>query len=80
VIARGKELLEVSLELTDGSGRTRDMGGDSPNVSDCVTVRFVPRMAGFEMIKDFFGEAAASARFARHLEMDPRSVVRRHGV
>jgi hypothetical protein len=66
VIARGRELLEVSFELTDGSRRARDVGGDSPNVTRSVAIRLVPRTAGFETIEDFFGEAAASARFARH--------------
>jgi hypothetical protein len=66
VIARGGELLKVSLELTDGGGRARDVGGDSPNVTGSVAIRLVPRTAGFETVEDFFGEAAASARFARH--------------
>jgi hypothetical protein len=66
VIARGGKLLEVSFELTDGGGRVWDVGGDSPDVSGGVTIRLVPWMAGFEAIKDFFGEAAASTRFARH--------------
>jgi hypothetical protein len=54
VIARCGELLEISLELADGGGRTRDVGGDSPDVSGGVTIRLVPRMAGFETIEDFF--------------------------
>jgi hypothetical protein len=66
VIARGGELLKVGLELADRGGRARDVGSDSPNVSGGVVVRLVPRTAGFEAIEDFFREAPAGARFARH--------------
>jgi hypothetical protein len=66
VIARGRELLEVGLELADGDGRARNVGGNSPDVSGGVAVWLVPQTAGFETIKDFFGEAPAGARFARH--------------
>jgi hypothetical protein len=66
VVARGGELLEVDLELRDGGGRARDVGGNSPDVTGGVTIRLVPQTAGFETIKDFFGEAPVGARFARH--------------
>jgi hypothetical protein len=66
VIARGGELLKVSLELTDGDRRAQDVGGDSPNVSGGVVVRLVSRTAGFKAIKDLLWEAPAGARFARH--------------
>jgi hypothetical protein len=42
VIARGGKLLKVSLELTDGGGRARDVSGDSPDVSGGVVIQFVP--------------------------------------
>jgi hypothetical protein len=42
VIARGGRLLEISLKLTNGGGRARDVGGDSPDVSGSVSVRLVP--------------------------------------
>jgi hypothetical protein len=66
VIARGGKLLKVSLKLTNGGGRARDVSGDSPDVSGGVTIRLVPRTAGFEAIEDLFGEAPAGVRFARH--------------
>jgi hypothetical protein len=66
VIARGGKLLKISLELADGGGRARNVGGDSPDVSGGVTIWLVLRTAGFKAIEDFFGEAPAGARFARH--------------
>jgi hypothetical protein len=66
VIVRGGKLLKVSLKLTDGDGRVRDVGGDSPNISGGVVIRLVPRTAGFEAIEDLLGEAPAGARFTRH--------------
>jgi hypothetical protein len=49
------KLLEVGLELANGGKRTQNMGSNSPDVSSGVTVWLVPRTAGFEAIKDFFG-------------------------
>jgi hypothetical protein len=66
VIARGGELLKVSLELTDGYRRVQDVGGNGPDVSGGVAVRLVPQTAGFEAIEDLFGKAPAGAGFARH--------------
>jgi hypothetical protein len=54
VIARSGELLEVSLELTDGNGRMQDVGGNGPDVSGGVAIRLVPQTAGFEAVEDFF--------------------------
>jgi hypothetical protein len=66
MIACGGKLLKVSLELTDGGGRARDVGGDSPDVPGGVAVWLVTRTAGFKAIEDFFREAPAGARFAQH--------------
>jgi hypothetical protein len=51
---RSGKLLKISLELADRGRRTQDVGGNSPNVTDCVIIQLVPRIAGFETIKDFF--------------------------
>jgi hypothetical protein len=59
-------LLKVGLEMADGDGRTRDVGGDSPDISSSIVIWLVPRTAGFEAIEDLLWEAPAGARFARH--------------
>jgi hypothetical protein len=66
VVARSGELLKVSLKLTDRGGRVQDVGGNSPNITGCVTVRLITQMASFEMIEDFFWKMPAGTRFARH--------------
>jgi hypothetical protein len=42
VVVRGRKLLEVSLELTNGDGRARDVGDDSPDVSGGIMIWLVP--------------------------------------
>jgi hypothetical protein len=48
------------------------VGGDSLDIFGGVTIWLVPRTAGFEVVKDFFGEVLADARFVRHCETDLR--------
>jgi hypothetical protein len=42
VIACGGKLLEVSLELTNGGGRARNVGRNSLDVSGGVMIQLVP--------------------------------------
>jgi hypothetical protein len=42
MIAHSRKLLKVSFKLTDGGGRARDVGGDSPDVSGGVAIRLIP--------------------------------------